>query len=77
MNFISFNQRIKMLFFLTVDLMFSKIADALSNVFFAVKKKPAKKKGSKKPAKKKDDGSNESSDDDMGNDDGSFNSGQF
>lgn len=71
MNFISFNQSIKMLFFLTVGLMSSKITDALANVFFAAKKK------SKKPAKKKNDDSDESSDDNMGNDDGSFNSGQF
>ncbi|MCL6428855.1 hypothetical protein LT335_00403 [Spiroplasma sp. JKS002669] len=71
MNFISLNQRINMLFFLTDGLMSSKLADALSNVFFAAKKK------SKKPAKKKDDDSNGSSDDNMGNDDGSFNSGQF
>lgn len=70
MNFISLNQRINMLFFLTDGLMSSKLGDALSNVFFAAKKK------SKKPAKKDDD-ANGSSDGNMGNDDGSFNSGQF
>lgn len=68
MSFISFNQNTKMLSFLTDNLMSSKLADALSNVFFAAKKK------SKKPAKKNDDNG---SDDNMGNDDGSFNSGQF